>query len=257
MMSGDKSGVDIAKYQPMKLAAAEGLRDGGKAASFSIVPGVEIPGMLSILATHDIDGYVPGINDILNGYTDNDGNVVPSVKEKIERGHEAIAALKRYRETKESSPDVSFKSLKSFQENSQYMGYGYLSSPDAVIPSIPLVYWSFRAMVGLGSFLMLLLFILSYFTWKKRLENLKWLHWVTILSIPLVYICVQAGWIVAEVGRQPWTIQDLLPVNVAVSALDSGAVQTTFFLFLSVFALFLVIELSILIQAIKKGPQVD
>ncbi|MCF0191263.1 MAG: cytochrome ubiquinol oxidase subunit I [Marinilabiliaceae bacterium] len=257
MMSGDKSGVDIAKYQPMKLAAAEGLRDGGKAASFSIVPGVEIPGMLSILATHDIDGYVPGINDILNGYTDNDGNVVPSVKEKIERGHEAIAALKRYRETKESSPDVSFKSLKSFQENSQYMGYGYLSSPDAVIPSIPLVYWSFRAMVGLGSFLMLLLFILSYFTWKKRLENLKWLHWVTILSIPLVYICGQAGWIVAEVGRQPWTIQDLLPVNVAVSALDSGAVQTTFFLFLSVFALFLVIELSILIKAIKKGPQVD
>ena len=76
MLSGDASGVHAAEFQPMKLAAMEGLEDGGRRAPFSIVPGVEIPGMLSILATHDIDGYVPGINDIINGYTDNDGNVV-------------------------------------------------------------------------------------------------------------------------------------------------------------------------------------
>ena len=81
MLSGDSSGVHAAKYQPMKLAAAEGLENGGPRAPFSIVPGVEVPGMLSILATHDIDGVVPGINDILNGYTDNEGNVIPSVAE--------------------------------------------------------------------------------------------------------------------------------------------------------------------------------
>ena len=68
MLSGDSSGIHAAKYQPMKLAAAEGLENGGTRAPFSIVPGVEIPGMLSILATHDIDGYVPGINDIIDGY---------------------------------------------------------------------------------------------------------------------------------------------------------------------------------------------
>ena len=74
MASGDSSGIHVAKYQPMKLAAAEGLQDGGPQAPFSIVPGVEVPGMLSMLATHDFNGYVPGINDILNGYTDSEGN---------------------------------------------------------------------------------------------------------------------------------------------------------------------------------------
>jgi len=94
MFSGDSSAVHVAKYQPMKLAAAEGLEDGGKRAPFSIVPGVEIPGMLSILATHDIDGYVPGINDLLDGYTDSDGNAVLSADEK-----EAISPLPLSRHT--------------------------------------------------------------------------------------------------------------------------------------------------------------
>ena len=67
MFSGDQSGVLVAKYQPMKMAAAEGLEKGGPQAPFSIVPGVEVPGVLSILATHDIDGYVPGIEDLKQG----------------------------------------------------------------------------------------------------------------------------------------------------------------------------------------------
>ena len=83
------------------------------------------------------------------------------------------------------------------------------------------------------------------------------MQWVALLSIPLVYICGQAGWIVAEAGRQPWTIQDLLPVGVAVSSLSAAAVKTTFFIFLTVFALFLVIELSILVKAIAKGPEME
>ena len=104
MLSGDSSGIHAAKYQPMKLAAAEGLENGGKRAPFSIVPGVEVPGVLSILATHDIDGYVPGINDILNGYTDNEGNVIPSVAQKMEMGKNALDALGNYREAKDNDP---------------------------------------------------------------------------------------------------------------------------------------------------------
>ncbi|MBO6063093.1 MAG: cytochrome ubiquinol oxidase subunit I, partial [Bacteroidales bacterium] len=77
-----------------------------------------------------------------------------------------------------------------------------------------------------------------------------------LCCIPLVIICGQCGWIVAEVGRQPWTIQGLLPVNVAISSLSAGAVKTTFFLFLAIFALFLVIEIRIMLGAIKKGPQI-
>ena len=76
-----------------------------------------------------------------------------------------------------------------------------------------------------------------------------------IISIPLVYIASQAGWVVAEVGRQPWTIQDALPVQAAVSNIAAGAVKTTFTLFLVLFTLMLIAELSIMIHAIKKGPK--
>ena len=257
MLTGDSSGIHAAKYQPMKLAAAEGLEDGGQKAPFSIVPGVEVPAMLSILATHDVNGYVPGINDILNGYTDNEGNVVLPVEEKMARGKEAIQALKDYRETKDVDPAQAAVHLEAFRANEPYMGYGYLNEPEDVIPNVPLIFWSFRVMVGLGSFLMLLLVVLAFLTWKKKLNNYRWLHWTTLLSIPLVYLCGQAGWIVAEAGRQPWTIQDLLPVNVAVSSLSTGSVKTTFFIFVAVFALFLAIEISILLKAIVKGPEIE
>ncbi|MBR5255990.1 MAG: cytochrome ubiquinol oxidase subunit I [Bacteroidales bacterium] len=255
MLSGDSSGVHAAEFQPMKLAAAEGLENGGKRAPFSIVPGVEIPGMLSILATHSLDGYVPGINDILNGYTDNDGNVVPSVAEKMARGRKALDALAVYRNIREQYPDSAAVVKAQMEKDVQYMGYGHLSKPEDVIPPVGLVYWAFRGMVGLGMLLALMLLLAAIFAWKDKLEKKNWFFWLALICIPLVYICGQCGWIVAEVGRQPWTIQGLLPVNVAISSLSAGAVKTTFFLFLAIFALFLVIEIRIMLGAIKKGPK--
>ena len=257
MLSGDASGVHAAEFQPMKLAAAEGLEDGGRRAPFSIVPGVEIPGMLSILATHDIDGYVPGINDILRGYTDNKGNVIPSVAEKMARGRKALDALAVYRDLKDEYPDSAAVFRAVLDENVQYMGYGHLEKPEDVIPPVPVVFWAFRLMIGLGMLLALVMLINGWLAWKDKLEKQKWLLWIALLCIPLVYICGQCGWIVAEVGRQPWTIQGLLPVNVAISSLSAGAVKTTFFLFLAIFALFLVIEIRIMLGAIKKGPQIS
>jgi len=257
MLSGDASGVHAAEFQPMKLAAAEGLEDGGRRAPFSIVPGVEIPGMLSILATHDIDGYVPGINDILRGYTDNNGNAIPSVAEKMAHGRKALDALAAYRELKEEYPDSAAVFKAVLDENVQYMGYGHLEKPEDVIPPVPVVFWAFRLMVGLGMLLALILLVNGWLAWKDKLEKQRWLLWIALFCIPLVYICGQCGWIVAEVGRQPWTIQGLLPVNVAISSLSAGAVKTTFFLFLAIFALFLIIEIRIMLGAIKKGPQIS
>ncbi|MBO8483880.1 MAG: cytochrome ubiquinol oxidase subunit I [Bacteroidetes bacterium] len=257
MFSGDSSAVHVAKYQPMKLAAAEGLEDGGKRAPFSIVPGVEIPGMLSILATHDIDGYVPGINDLLDGYTDSDGNAVLSADEKKERGDIALAAFKAYRENRESDPQAAVEARKVLEENVEYFGYGYIQDKGDLVPPVGMVYWPFRIMVGLGCFLLLLMAVVLWAERKDRIAGLAWLQWVALFSIPLVYIAGQAGWIVAEVGRQPWAIQDLLPVNAAVSSLSVGAVRTTFFVFVAVFTLFLVIEIRILLKAIMKGPAVD
>ena len=257
MLSGDASGIHAAEFQPMKLAAAEGLRDGGRGASFTIVPGIRIPKMLSILATHDIDGYVPGINDILAGYTDGDGNVVPSVAEKMERGRMALDALTTYRTLRETDPQAAAAAREVLDANVRYMGYGHLEKPEDVVPPVGLVFWSFRLMIGLGMLTALVLLLCVWFAWKDRIGSLPWLLWAALCCIPLVYVCGQCGWIVAEVGRQPWTIQGLLPVNVAISSLSAGAVKTTFFVFLAVFAFFLVIEIRILLDAIRKGPEFE
>lgn len=257
MLSGDSSGVHAAKYQPMKLAAAEGLEQGGERAPFSIVPGVEIPGMLSILATHDLDGYVPGINNLLDGYTTPEGETYPSAEEKIARGKLAIEAFGTYRANKESDPAVAAEARKVLEEHMPYFGYGYIDSREELVPPVTLIYWAFRVMVGVGGLLLLLMMLVLWAERRNRLPEMKWLLRAAILAIPLVYLAGQAGWIVAEVGRQPWVIEGLLPVKAAISSVSVGAVQTTFFLFVAIFTLFLAIELRILMKAIQKGPQIE
>ena len=257
MFSGDSSGVHAAKYQPMKLAAIEGLTDGGTRAPFSVVPGVEIPGMLSILATHNINGYVPGINNILDGYTTPEGETFPSAEKKMERGKKAIEAFKTYRANKDKDPQTAMQARKVLEENIDNFGYGYIQSRNELVPPVRLLYWAFRVMVGLGGYLFLLMAAVLWAERKKRLAEMKWLLRIALLSTPLVYLAGQAGWIVAEVGRQPWTIEGLLPVKAAVSSVSVAAVQTTFFIFVAIFTLFLLIEIRILLKAIQKGPETD
>ena len=257
MLSGDSSGVQVAKYQPMKLAAAEGLEDGGARAGFSIVPGVEIPGVLSILATHDIDGYVPGINNILEGYTTPDGERHLSAEEKMERGDIALKAFSDYRALRDSDPAAAAEARALLDENVEYFGYGYIDSKEELVPPVGLVYWAFRVMVGIGGLLLLFMVVVLWAERKGRLEGMRPLLWAALLAIPLVYIAGQAGWIVAEVGRQPWVIDGLLPVKAAVSSISVAAVQTTFWLFVAIFTLFLVIELRIMFKAINEGPKTE
>lgn len=257
MLSGDSSGVHTAKYQPMKLAAIEGLADGGTSAPFSVVPGVEIPGMLSILATHNIDGYVPGINNMLDGYTTPEGETFPSAEKKMESGKKAIEAFRTYRANKDKDPHTAMQARKVLEENIAHFGYGYIQSRNELVPPVQLLYWAFRVMVGLGGYLFLLMAAVLWTERKKRLAEMKWLLRIALLSTPLVYLAGQAGWVVAEVGRQPWTIEGLLPVKAAVSSVSVSAVQTTFFIFVAIFTLFLLIEIRILLKAIQKGPETD
>ena len=257
MLSGDSSGVHAAKYQPMKLAAIEGLTDGGTRAPFSVVPGVEIPGMLSILATHNIDGYVPGINNMLDGYTTPEGETFPSAEKKMESGKKAIEAFRTYRANKDKDPHTAMQARKVLEENIAHFGYGYIQSRNELVPPVQLLYWAFRVMVGLGGYLFLLMAAVLWAERKKRLAEMKWLLRIALLSTPLVYLAGQAGWIVAEVGRQPWTIEGLLPVRAAVSSVSVAAVQTTFFIFVAIFTLFLLIEIRILLKAIQEGPETD
>ena len=263
--TGHKSGMDVAEVQPMKLAAMEALYDGGNEVGLKMVEGIEIPYGLSIMATNDPKGYVPGINDILNGYTDNNGKVEPSVDEKIERGKKAIEALAAYRKAKADGADeeVLTSHLSLLTSNMQYFGYGYVKDKNDVVPPVAVNFWAFRVMVGVGClFIAFFAIVLAMvYRWPRFLFAKRditalpaWHYWLAILLIPLGYIGSESGWLVAEFGRQPWTIQDMLPTWVAVSDLQSSSVIITFFLFLILFSTMLAVEINILLKQIKKGP---
>ena len=282
-MTGHKSAQSVAEVQPMKLAAMEALYDGGKAQGLTIVPGIEMPYFLSIMATNDPQGFVPGIDDILNGYTRADGTVEPSVNEKIERGKQAIAALAAYRKAKaEGARDsVLVSQLSILNSNMPYFGYGYVKDKNDVVPPVWVNFWSFRIMVGAGCIFILyflLMVILSFripyisIITRRLLATIGllpetkadshditglpvWHYWLAILLLPLAYIASESGWLVAEFGRQPWTIQDMLPTWVGVSDIESCSVALTFFLFLGLFTTILVVEINIMLKQIKKGPK--
>lgn len=240
MLTGDRSGVEVAKHQPMKLAAAEGLMDGSTRAPFSIVPGVEVPGVLSILATHDLDGYVAGINDLKR-----------EGEEKMLRGKSALQEFRLYRDALQTDSAKAAIHAQNMAKDVKYFGYGHIKNTDELVPPVPVVYWAFRIMVGLGSALLLVLLLFLWYQWKKKGEFPRWLLHAGLWSILAVYIAGQAGWTVAEVGRQPWIIQDLMPVSVGISELPSSNVAITFFLFLIIFTVLLIAEIKIMCNVIK------
>jgi cytochrome d ubiquinol oxidase subunit I len=221
----------------------------------------EIPKLLSFLGYGSVDAFVPGVKDLIEGgyeFTDQDGNqqIAISTQEKIEKGKMAIAALSKYKKAKKAGNAEEEKAnLKIFRENFKYFGYGFLNDPKSVIPNVPLTFYSFHIMVGLGFYFIALFVAVLILIYRGQLTEKRWLLKISILTIPLAYIASMSGWIVAEVGRQPWTIQDLLPTVAAVSQIDASAVQITFWLFLAIFTALLIAELKIMIKQIKIGPK--
>lgn len=273
--TGDGSAYNVAQVQPMKLAAIEGFYEGKEGAGLVAVGvlnpkkekyddgvdpflfRIEVPKLLSFLAERDLNAYVPGIRNILEGgYLEADGTKALSATEKMERGKTAITALGKYREAKKAGNETEAETTyKTLMENVDYFGYGYIKDPHDLVPNIPLNFYAFRIMVILGMYFILFFIVVLFFAYKKDLAGMKWMHWIALLTIPLGYMAGQAGWIVAECGRQPWAIQDMLPVGAAVSKLQTGSVQTTFFIFLAIFTVMLIAEISIMLREIKKGPQ--
>ncbi|MGQ1908707.1 cytochrome ubiquinol oxidase subunit I [Marinifilum sp. RC60d5] len=273
VMTGDNSAREIVRDQPMKFAAMEGLYDGSNGAGlvalgmfsddyqgtsknmkeFSFK--IEIPNLLSYMAFMKGDAFVPGVNDIINGYTDHHGEVHPPVSVKMEMGRKAIAALKNYKKAKKNGDDVmAEQALKQLEANFKYFGYGYFNDPYETVPPISISFYSFHIMVALGMWFILLFLLCLFFIYKESIVNKKWFLRVAIWSIPLAYVASQSGWVVAEMGRQPWVIQDLMPTLAAVSNIDTSAVMITFFLFLLVFTGLLIAEIKIMLKQIKIGP---
>lgn len=277
LWTGDGSAVEVARVQPMKLAAMEGLYDGSTGQSLIAVgvpnpakrPGDNLPAMLfeisipkglSLLANHDTDSYVPGINDIIAGRTvtaDGDTIYKDSYAERITMGYEAREALRIYGEAAAAGDTAAMsEAAAAVQNNFKYFGYGYFDNPEDAVPPVGLTFYSFRIMVMAGGYLLLLFVILLFVSYRSRktLER-PWLHWLGIISIPVVWICSQAGWVVAEVGRQPWVIQDLMPTRAAISDVTAGSVMLTFWIFAVLFTLLLAAEISIMLRYIGRASR--
>ncbi|MDE5727716.1 MAG: cytochrome ubiquinol oxidase subunit I [Duncaniella sp.] len=279
MYTGDGSAVQVARHQPMKLAAMEGLYHGQKGQGLSVAGwinpdkewdddrdqylfNIEIPCGLSILATHDLDSFVPGIADIINGVSINaEGDTVNTVPyaERIVRGRMAHESLRKYDAARAEGDTSGMEAAKAeLAANYPYFGYGYFDSVEQAIPPVGLTYVMFRTMVYLGSFFLLLMAAALFLAYRPEvLERQRWLMWTAVATVPLMWICSQAGWAVAEVGRQPWTVQDLLPTMAAVSDLSTSSVVLTFWIFAAVFTVLLVAEVSIMCRTIAKGSKSD
>ncbi len=268
-MTGDGSAYMVAQKQPAKLAAMEGLyqgKDGAGLIALGILKSgankdstdnfhfkIEIPKMLSLLGYRHAEAFVPGLKDLTDG---NKEKNIMSASEKMDKGKLALTSLKAFKDFKKSKNEIKADSaLQIFRANEQYMGYGNLSHPDNIIPNVPMTFYSFHIMAILGFLFILVFMVAFYLSIKNTLDNKKFLLKILMFCFPLGFIASESGWIVAEVGRQPWAIQDLLPVSAATTHIDATAVMTTFILFAILFTMLLIAEISIMVKQIKIGPK--
>ncbi len=269
---GDSSARHVAHHQPMKFAAFEGLYKGSKGVGLTTIGiisrtsedvtmenytdfsiNIEIPNMLSYLAYKDFGAFVPGIKDLIEG--NEEEGIIP-VMEKVRRGKIAIQALAEYKLAKKEQDTARYMEARALlDEHFQYFGYGYYDNPNDLIPNVPLTFYSFRIMVALGVWFLIIFIVFLILVYKNRVDHAKGWHRLALISIPLAYLATQFGWVTAEMGRQPWVIQDLMPTIAAVSKISVTSVKITFWLFAVIFTVLLIAEIKIMTRQIKLGPK--
>lgn len=264
---GDESAYLVTKDQPTKVAAIEAVWETHEApAPLSIfaLPDekqrmnrkeVSLPWLFGLMGTRSLTTEIEGINPLIE-----------KAEGRIINGRRAVTLLEELRKTPENQ-----NLRKQFEEVADDLGYGLLLksyAPDvesatpeqisaaalASVPSVKPMYWSFRAMAGCGLLCLLLFFACTAASLKGTLADKKWLLWLATLSLPLPWVASEAGWFVAEYGRQPWTIYEVLPVNLSVSSLSSGEVFASLAGFVILYAVLFVVEMWLMIRTAKTGP---
>lgn len=269
-LSGDISALLVTKHQPAKLAAMEAeyhTQEPPAAWSLFAIPNeeemdnyvsIKIPALLGLIATHSIDTPVKGLRDI-----------VAENEQRVRSGLIANRTLTAMRKG-----DVTDENMELFKAHQKDLGYGLLLVEHAAdplnpteqeiktaarnsVPSVALNYFAFRVMLGIVSVLGLLCVAAGYFLiYKNDLQARPKVLKVLVLSIPLPFICCEAGWILAEFGRQPWAIQDVLPTYLATSSLSPVDVGISLLCFIGIYTVLLIIEMKLMVKAIKKGPEI-
>jgi len=264
---GDESGYLASDNQKMKIAAIEAeWRTEAPPAGFTVFgfPDVQartthaelkVPWVLGLIATRSIDRPVSGIFDL-----------VARARVRIESGIEAHAALRSLR----ADPTDSAAQAR-FAAHRADLGYGllllrYVSDPTtatpaqieaaawSTVPDVPVLFWSFRVMVGLGLFFILLFATAFYLSARHRFEQNRWFLRIAFLSLPLPWIAAELGWIVAEYGRQPWSIDGLLPTFLGVSVTPVTNVWLSLAGFVIFYSALAVVDVYLLVRMIRGGP---
>ncbi len=269
---GDESGYLATEHQHMKLAAVEAMWDTQPApAAFTAVGfpdqdarethyAIHIPWVMGLIGTRSLSSEIPGINDL-----------VKLAEVRVRQGILAYDALERIRALGGKGP-VPAELQARFEENSKVLGYAlllkrYVDDPrqatDAqiqqaandTVPQVAPLFWSFRVMVGLGIYFIVLTAVFFWLSARRRLDAHPWLLKVAVWSIPLPWIAAEAGWIVAELGRQPWAVEGVLPTAVAVSNIGIQTVLATLIGFVVLYSILIVVEMKLMLGAIRKGPE--
>ncbi len=271
---GDESGYLSTEHQKMKLAAIEGMWETEPApAAFTLLGlpdqqsrethyAVKIPWVMGLIGTRSLTTEIPGIDEL-----------VVHAESRIRRGITAFDALQQIRQA--GGPNAVAADVRAaFEDNGQHLGYAlllkrYVDDPrqasDAqiaqaawdTVPHVPSLFWSFRIMVGLGFFFIALMALFFYLSARRRLDRYPLLLRLAVFSIPLPWIAAELGWVVAEFGRQPWIIEGVLPTAAAVSNLGAATLLVTIAGFVLIYTVLFVIEMALMIRAIRKGPEPD
>ncbi|WP_315927117.1 cytochrome ubiquinol oxidase subunit I [Mesorhizobium sp. SP-1A] len=271
---GDESGYLSTEHQKMKLAAIEAMWKTEPAPAAFTAFGfpdqqartthyaVHIPWVMGLIGTRSLTTEIPGIEDL-----------VTKAEMRIRAGITAYDALQKIRASQDINA-IPAETRAAFENNGADLGYAlllkrYVDDPRQAseaqiaqaawdtVPNVPTLFWTFRVMVGLGVFFILLMVVFFYFASRHRLERYPWMLRVAVLAIPLPWVAAEFGWIVAEFGRQPWIIEGVLPTAAAVSNLGATTVLITIIGFATLYTVLFVIEMSLMVRAIRKGPDPD
>jgi len=122
------------------------------------------------------------------------------------------------------------------------------------IPRVAPLYFAFRIMVACGVLMLLIIGLSFWSVLRGRIGQRKWLHRAALYGLPLPWIAIEAGWFVAEYGRQPWAIGEVLPTAVANSSLTAGDILFSMGLICGLYTLFLVAEMYLMFKFARLGP---
>jgi len=267
LVLGDESGYEIGDLQKVKLAAIEAEWETEEApAAFTVIGlpnqdemrtdyAIKIPYVMGIIATRSLDKQVTGLKDLVSDH-----------EQRIRTGTQAYALL-----TKLQAGDKSEETLKQFNAVKQDLGFGLLlkrytaNITDATdqqiaqaakdsIPKVAPVFFSFRIMVGVGVLMLLLIGLAFYDSARHRIGERKWLLKALLWGIPLPWIAIECGWFVAEYGRQPWTIAEVLPTFMSASTLTEGDLWFSLIGICAFYTVLLVVEMYLMFKFARKGP---